>query len=58
MEKKLVVMILQERAHNHKYNTYGELAGDCFEIGASYSVLAWMDKYCLEHDLYRETDYS
>lgn len=58
MEQQEIAIILQKRADNHKYNKVGELAGDCFELGASYTVLAWLDSYCLAHSLYRDTDYS
>jgi len=58
MEQQQIAIILQLRADNHKYNCSGELAADCSELGASYKVFNWIDRYCLSRDLYRETDYS
>ena len=58
MEQQVIATILQKHADNHKYNNENDLARDCYELGASYSVLAWVDSYCLNHSLYRDTDYS
>lgn len=56
MNQEQIAIELQHKADQGNYAHQGELAKDCFKLGASYTVLAWLDKYCLTRNLYTETN--
>ena len=47
-------ILLQECAQDGKYKNAQELCKHAAYIGASYTVLAWVDRYCHQNRLYTE----
>lgn len=56
IDQQQIAIDLQAMADNKEFNNVGALAGTCARLGASYTVMAWLDRYCLKHGLYKFND--
>ena len=56
MKQQEIAIELQLIADEYTFNGCDDVAKKCFEMGASYSVLAWVDSYCKARNLYKPND--
>ena len=56
MDQQQIAIELQIIADEYAFENCNDLAKKCYELGASYKVLAWVDSYCLSRNLYKPND--
>lgn len=56
MDQQQIAIELQLIADEYFFEGCDDVAKKCYEMGATYQVLAWTDSYCLSRNLYKPND--